>query len=214
MLGRSIPLVFCFVALVGCSSAGPPHGPKYVPEASEESATECPEERSRAQAAREAVLGESDVKLQMAAAKAVYEHGRCEESTAAGLPIPTGSAEEVVAGLSALRTQTQSALNLYKELRHSADPALRIRSLVGEGRLQAHFSKVVASVDSPPELQGAERVEFASELQSAALVLREEAIAALEEALVLAGTVEEVTESRKQACRLLEQIGKPNHHCQ
>ncbi len=56
-------LMILLAALLNCSSARPPMGPKHVPSNTKEANTPCPKERQAAQTAREALLGVTDPAL-------------------------------------------------------------------------------------------------------------------------------------------------------
>ena len=206
-------IISALVSLTACSSAGPPHGPKYSPSASEESATDCPKERGRAQAAREALLGENDPLLRQRSAEMVFAHAKCEESVLKSLPLPEGDADQILAGLRAQRTQSTTAITLYNEVRLHGKPMLLIRSLVAQGRVKIAFAKVARATDAPADLDVPQRAEFRGELAIAAKVLHQEAQKLLEEALLLAGGVTEAEPARAEACRLLASISASSSSC-
>ncbi len=201
------------VFLAACSSAGPPHGPTYTPSASDESATDCPKERGRAQAAREALLGESDPLLRQRSAEMVFAHAECEESVLKSLPRPQGDADQILAGLRALREQSATAITLYKETQLHGKPMLLIRSRVAQGRIKIAFAQVARAIPAPAELDVPQRAEFQGELAIAAKVLHQEAQKLLEEALLLAGGVDQAKPARTEACRLLASISASTANC-
>ncbi|MBL4634908.1 MAG: hypothetical protein JKY56_13635 [Kofleriaceae bacterium] len=206
-------IISATVFLMACSSAGPPHGPKYTPSASEESATDCPKERGRAQAAREALLGTRDPLLRQRSIQMVFEHAECEESVLKTLASPQGDADQILAGLRALRGQSTTAITLYKEVRLHGKPMLLIRSLVAQGRIKIAFAKAARATAAPAELDVSQRAEFQGELAIAAKVLHQEAQKLLEEALLLAGSVDEAEVARAEACRLLASISASSTAC-
>ncbi len=206
-------IISAIVSLAACSSAGPPHGPKYTPSTSEESATDCPKERGQAQAAREALLGESDPLLRQRSAEMVFAHAECEEAVLESLASPQGDADQILARLRAIREQSTTAITLYIETQLHGKPMLLIRSLVAQGRIKIAFAQVARATPAPAELDVPQRAEFQGELAIAAKVLHQEAEKLLEEALLLAGGVVEAEGARAEACRLLASISVSSTAC-
>lgn len=208
-----IPTLFLVFAASACASAGPPHGPKYTPEASQEAATDCPDERNKAQAAREATLGEKDSRLKTRAGEAVFAHAGCEESALESLSIRHGDAEDILAGLRTAREQSNTAINLYQEVELYGEPLLAIRSLIAQARVKITFATRVTNTRAPVDLEVSQRAEFLGELNLAAKVLHGEATLLLEKALLLAGGVTEAAASKQEACALLLQISASSPAC-
>jgi hypothetical protein len=202
------------VALAGCASkAMPPAGPKHVPAASAEAETECPKERAQAQAAREALLGETAEELRLQAAESVFAHGQCESQVFSALPAPTGTQDQILSALRAFRKQMQNAINLFREVPRYDAPLLAVQASVAEADVKLRFSQVVASITPPAELDDKTRVAFETELTEAVKVLRLEASTILNAALDAAQTTDGTSEAEAESCRLLATIPVSNAHC-
>ncbi len=203
-----------------CASAAPPAGPKHVPSNSAESTTPCPEQRRKAQTARENLLGadmggEKGAALDRAVAEAVLRHADCEASAIAALPSPAGNHDQLLAGLRAIRQQIQDANNLFREVQRYNLGTFAIRASLGEASLKLNFARIVSNVAPPENLQGRGRSAFEAELAETYRVLRLEASGLLETALDAIATTPEASEWKARACELWTETGtSPAAFCQ
>ncbi len=182
--------------LMACGSAQPPAGPKHHATNSEEAATACPKQRKQAQEARELLLGSTDLALMTSASEKVMAQADCEAAALGELALPTGTHDQILQGLRALRTQMQDADNLFSEVLRYDTPALHAQALFAQGLLRTGFADKVAGVLPPPDLDGPGKLEFQEELRQAIDILRGEA-----EVLVL------------KACEVLHGQGTDDPRC-
>lgn len=196
------------LAVTACaSSAMPPSGPKHVPSDSSETTTECPKERTQAQRAREALLDASSEGLRLQAAERVFAHGQCEAKVASALPAPSGSQDNILTALRAMRDQMQDAINLFREVGRYQAPLFAVRATIAEARAKLHFAELVAAIASPTDLDAKSRTAFESELAEAVRTLQLEARMSLRKALELARTTAGANEQQNEACQLLTTLG-------
>jgi hypothetical protein len=214
-----ISFVLAALSAAACASASPPAGPKHVPTDSAESETACPDQRAKAQKARENLLGEDlageqGIALNRAAAAAVFGHAECEAGAFAKLPSPNGSHDQILAGLRAMRGQMQDANNLFQEVLRYDLGAFAIRSTLAQAELKLAFASIVSKVKPPADLDIQSRSAFESELADATRLLRLEASGILETALGDIGTDPGASELKRKACELWAATGaSPNPAC-
>jgi len=207
------------LGMFACASSSPPAGPKHVPADSAESKTACPELRATAQTARENLLGEdlggeSGVQLNRAAAKSVFLHAECEAAALRGIAPPSGTHDQILSGLRAIRQQMQDANNLFQEVSRYDQGAFAVRASLGEASLRISYAKTVSSLTPPADLESKGRDAFESELADASRVLRLEASGILELALDTITTTTEASELKPQACELWAAAStSANAHC-
>lgn len=207
------------LGMFACASASPPAGPKHVPTDSAESKTACPGQRTKAQTARENLLGEDlggerGAQLNRAAAEAVFLHAECEAGALGRIAPPSGNHDQILSGLRAIRQQMQDANNLFQEVSRYDPGAFAVRASLGEAGLRISFAKTVSSLTPPADLESKGRDAFESELADASRVLRLEASGILELALETIGTTPESSEVKAQACELWAAASSsPNPHC-
>lgn len=207
MIRRVVLLAACLG--LGCGPDSPPAGPKHVPTDSAEAKTACPEPRNQAQAARENLLGvelggEQGSALNRAAAEAVLAHAECEAQALSALPPVSGTHDQILAGLRAMRQQMQDATNLFREVARYDPGAIAIRASLAEAKLQLDFAAQVAKVSAPADLDARGREAFESELAGATQVLRLEVSVLVESALESIGATPEASALKPQACQLYQ----------
>ena len=210
---RMLRLSLLFLALSACASAQPPAGPKHVPSATPQSATDCPKERDEAQERREALLGNRSASLSQAAGRAVLAHAQCEAKVMDRLHSPTGSQDQILAGLKELRLQSQNAVNLYRELQRYDPPRFAFESGIGEAQVRLRFAELVATVAAPADLDEQTRAAFQAELADALAILQHEAAIALQDALDRARELPGPSPAREEACALLHKVGGTSEQC-
>ncbi|MCP4448875.1 MAG: hypothetical protein GY811_26615 [Myxococcales bacterium] len=189
--------------ILGCGAASPPAGPKHVPSNSEEAATACPKERKAAQTSREALLGSEEPSLSTAAAKSVLAQAHCEANAALGGPAPSGTQDQILAGLREIRLAVRDAGSLFAEVRRYGDIAFSQESLLADAKLTIGFADIVGSVQPPDELDPRAAEEFRTELGLAKKTLRGQAELLLQQSLTSEGHEKVAAE----ACKLLEELG-------
>ncbi len=213
-------LAAAFLLALGCASAGPPRGPKHVPTGSSESETACPKERSKAQEAREALLGEDlsgskGASLNSAAAEAVFAHGKCEAAALSAATAPTGNHDALLAALRTLRMQTQDAIILLEEVGRYDTGLFAVEARLAAGSVKLAFAKTVSELRPPADMESEGRAAFQSELEEAASSLR------LEVSMIVGEVLEEVSGRddagavRASACGLWQRASDASHlECQ
>ncbi len=184
-------------------------GPKHVPSNTAEASTPCPKERQAAQVAREALLGVSDPTLANTASKRVLAHAHCEAAAALAMSAPSGTHDQILSELRALRTPMRDAGNLFGEVLRYEDVADSQEALLANAKLTVGYAEIVDRVSSPSELDTQEASLFRSELAEASRTLRSQASLLLQQALASEGSDSVAAE----ACPLLASLGARSTAC-
>ena len=214
MIANWTTTALCVAAVIaggmGCgAAAGPPAGPEYKPSNTEQALTPCPKEREAAQLAREALLGAEDAALVLRASEKVLAQGQCEAAAALAMPVPTGTQDQILAGVTAVRVAVRDASSLFGEVRRYGDVALSQKALLDDARLTVGFAELVGLVQTPGDMDPNAASAFRSELNDARQTLMGQAKLLVEQALASEGA-ELVTE---EACALLASLGGTSPAC-
>lgn len=205
---RAAPLCCVLIGGLACSPAGPPAGPKYTPSQSPESKTACPQERARAQSAREALLGEdlstgTGSSLSSAAGQAVFAHAECEALALSAREVPVGSHDQVLAQLRSLRLEVQDVIGLFAEVARYDGGLAALRADVAAAKVKLSFATLVSKLSPPADMEPQGRAAFESELAEAAQILRGEVAAALAQTLAEVGGSEKRSTLEAEICQIL-----------
>ena len=195
---------------LGCGGAGgPPRGPDYTPEGTEEAKSECPEQWKLAKAAREEMLGDDSAAARTKTARAVLAQANCERAFLADGSFSPGVHAGILEQVAALRAEQRDTQNLYNGVAGYGVPLLRVAAALGRGELNGVFSRRLRAVPMPTDIvEVGEQSAFRTEVASLVSYFETEAERELRDAINLAETAPGAAEHRARACEQLEAINR------
>jgi hypothetical protein len=153
----------------------PPRGPEHVARDSPQAATQCPQDRQRAQAAREDLIEFGRLEHRQRASEAVFRHAECERQKFDSFAPIGSTVSELLVKLRAGRELYFTTRNLYEEvIRYELKegPQAQVRL----GNLHEAYAAKLRAVTPPPGLQqGEERTAFTTELATLIKELEDQA---------------------------------------
>lgn len=207
----------CLVVVLAAACGGPaglPPPPEYKPVASPEPKTQCPDERTKAKAEREALLELATPEARQATVRAVMAHAECEARGFDRADIVAPTQVAMIERIRQARQRYQDARNLYDEVGNYEVLEQTIGSRSRLGDLHSTFANKLRSAAAPADLRDpTERASFLKELGDYAQAYDAEAAAAYRECLDTAGLLPslrgkpEVATWVGAACRGLDRLG-------
>jgi hypothetical protein len=143
-------LVLVIVLLAGCGgSQRPEPPPPYTPANTPEAQTPCPQETAAADEARDRAIGEESIKLDDAAAEAVFGLAECERRTFDAIDLGAAGGDPSL--IAELKDRFQSAKNLYVETSNYKVPRWVVGGHARLGDLYTSFGMKLRVFATPGE---------------------------------------------------------------